>query len=86
MKSVWTIPEAQKKLSEVIDCAAEDGPQAITRNRKRIAVILSAEHFQRLSYLYDLASSLRATCRDPKTLEGNWICEVFAQQLCPFRK
>ncbi|MEA2582138.1 MAG: Antitoxin Phd YefM, type toxin-antitoxin system, partial [Thermomicrobiales bacterium] len=37
----WAVAEAKARLSEVIARAAEDGPQAITRNGRRVAVVVS---------------------------------------------
>lgn len=45
----WPLQEARNKLSEVIDRAAKGGPQVVTRHGKRVAVIVSAREFDRLS-------------------------------------
>jgi prevent-host-death family protein len=39
---VWTVAEAKSKFSEVLDRAGTDGPQTITRNGRKKAVIVSA--------------------------------------------
>jgi len=39
----WTVPEAKGNFSEVLDRARSRGPQTITFNGKRVAVIVSAE-------------------------------------------
>jgi prevent-host-death family protein len=44
---VWTVAQAKAKLSEVIDHAQKHGPQAITRNGRRTAVLVSAEEWER---------------------------------------
>ena len=49
MAIVWPLQEAKNKLSEVIDRAAKGGPQVVTRHGKRVAVIVSASEFDRLS-------------------------------------
>jgi prevent-host-death family protein len=43
----WTVAEAKAKFSEVIDRAQSDGPQAITRNGTRAAVIVAASEWER---------------------------------------
>ena len=49
MALTWPLQEAKNKLSEVIDCADNAGPQTVTRHGKRVAVIVSAREFDRLS-------------------------------------
>jgi prevent-host-death family protein len=44
---VWTVAEAKAKLSEVIENACTHGPQIITRNGRRTAVIVGAEEWER---------------------------------------
>ena len=44
---VWTVAEAKAKFSEVIENAQKHGPQAITRNGQRAAVVVSAEEWER---------------------------------------
>jgi prevent-host-death family protein len=43
----WSIAEAKAKLSEVIDRAQSVGPQTITRNGRKTAVVVSAEEWER---------------------------------------
>jgi prevent-host-death family protein len=43
----WTVAEAKAKFSEVIDRAALEGPQTITRNGRTTAVIVGAEEWDR---------------------------------------
>lgn len=43
----WTVAQAKARFSEVIDKAATGGPQTITRNGKRAAVVVSAEEWER---------------------------------------
>jgi prevent-host-death family protein len=45
--AVWTVAQAKAKLSEVIESAQKYGPQAITRNGRRAAVVVSAEEWER---------------------------------------
>jgi prevent-host-death family protein len=41
----WTVAEAKAKFSEVIEKARVAGPQTITRNGRRAAVVVSAEEW-----------------------------------------
>jgi prevent-host-death family protein len=43
----WTVAEAKAKFSEVIEKARLTGPQTITRNGRRAAVLVSAEEWDR---------------------------------------
>ena len=43
----WTVAEAKAKFSEVIQKAASEGPQTITRNGRRTAVLVSADEWDR---------------------------------------
>ena len=43
----WTVAEAKSKFSEVIERATTDGPQTITRNGRRTAVVVAAEEWER---------------------------------------
>jgi len=43
----WSIAGAKARLSEVIDHALSDGPQPITRNGHWVAVVVSADEWQR---------------------------------------
>ena len=44
---VWTVAQAKAKLSEIIENAQKHGPQAITRNGRRAAVVVSADEWER---------------------------------------
>jgi prevent-host-death family protein len=44
---IWTVAEAKAKFSEVIEKAHSDGPQTITRNGRRAAVLVAAEEWER---------------------------------------
>ena len=44
---VWTVATAKARLSEVIDRAASEGPQTITRRGRKAAVVVSAEEWER---------------------------------------
>lgn len=43
----WTVAQAKAKLSEVIENAHTRGPQTITRNGRRTAVIVDVEEWER---------------------------------------
>jgi len=43
----WTVAQAKAKLSEVIDRAETTGPQIITRNGRRTAIVVAAEEWER---------------------------------------
>ena len=43
----WTVADAKAKFSEVIGKANSEGPQTITRNGRKAAVIVSAEEWER---------------------------------------
>jgi len=44
---IWTVARAKAKLSELIENARTRGPQTITRNGRRTAVIVGAEEWDR---------------------------------------
>ncbi len=41
----WTVAEAKAKFSEVMEKAKSEGPQTITRNGRRAAVVVAAEEW-----------------------------------------
>jgi len=43
----WTVAEAKAKFSEVLDRAQSAGPQTITRNGQRAAVIVAIDEWER---------------------------------------
>ena len=43
----WTVAEAKAKFSQVIEKAHSVGPQTITRNGRRAAVLVAAEEWER---------------------------------------
>ena len=43
----WTVAQDKAKLSEVIENAVAHGPQTITRNGRRTAVVVDAEEWER---------------------------------------
>ena len=44
---IWTVAQAKAKLSEVIENARTHGPQIITRNGRRTAVVVDVEEWER---------------------------------------
>jgi prevent-host-death family protein len=45
----WSVADAKARLSELLDQAINDGPQAITRRGREIAVVVSIEEWHRKS-------------------------------------
>lgn len=43
----WSVADAKAHLSELLDQAIHDGPQAITRRGEQIAVVVSIEEWHR---------------------------------------
>ena len=43
----WTVAEAKAKFSEVLERAKSSGPQIITRNGQKAAVIVAADEWER---------------------------------------
>ncbi len=58
MNPAWPLQEAKNKLSELIDRAAAEGAQAITRHGRPVAVVVSAETYSRLQPAETLADIL----------------------------
>ena len=42
----WTVAEAKAKFSDVIERAQSCGPQTITRNGRRVVVVVAAEEWE----------------------------------------
>lgn len=45
----WQMQEAKARLSEVVKCAEQEGPQDITLHGRSVAVVLSRAEFDRLA-------------------------------------
>jgi prevent-host-death family protein len=43
----WSVAEAKARLSELLDHALSDGPQAITRRGREIAIVVSTDEWHR---------------------------------------
>jgi prevent-host-death family protein len=48
-QDMWSVAEAKARLSELLDHAINDGPQAITRRGQKIAVVVSADEWHKKS-------------------------------------
>ena len=46
-QTVWSVAQAKARLSEVIDRALQQGPQAITRNGRPAVVVVAVEEWTR---------------------------------------
>lgn len=46
-EDAWTVADAKAKLSEVIERARTEGPQAITRHGRTAVVVVAAEEWER---------------------------------------
>ena len=49
MKDAWALQDAKNRLSELVDRAAQDGPQIITRHGKEVAIVVSVRQFRKLA-------------------------------------
>lgn len=47
--ATWSVADAKARLSQLLDQAVKDGPQAITRRGREVAVVVSAEEWHRKS-------------------------------------
>jgi prevent-host-death family protein len=45
----WSVADAKARLSELLDRAVNDGPQAITRRGREIAIVVSVEEWHKKS-------------------------------------
>jgi prevent-host-death family protein len=46
----WTVASAKAHLSEVIELAVQQGPQAITRRGKKAVVVVAIEEWERKTH------------------------------------
>lgn len=46
-KPTWTVAEAKAKFSELIESARASGPQTITKNGRKAAIVVSPEEWGR---------------------------------------
>lgn len=47
MPYLWSVAAAKARFSELIDKAAKEGPQTVTRNGRPTAVLVSVEEWER---------------------------------------
>ncbi len=45
----WQVQEAKQRFSELVRRATSDGPQTVTRHGQAVAVVVSAEEYERLT-------------------------------------
>ncbi len=50
MNSAWQLQKAKNQLSHLVNCAAAEGPQVITRHGKKVAVVLAYEQYQQITH------------------------------------
>ncbi len=43
----WTVAEAKAKFSQLVERAKSEGPQTITKNGRKAAVLVAAEEWER---------------------------------------
>ena len=48
MWAQWQTAEAKQRFSELVDAAAETGPQVVMRHKDVVAIVLSADDYRRL--------------------------------------
>ncbi len=46
---IWQLQEAKQRFSELVRLAASEGPQTVTRHGEAVAVVVSAEEYERLT-------------------------------------
>ena len=49
MNPKWALQDAKNRFSELVDTAAREGPQTITRRGRDAAVLLSVDQFRKLT-------------------------------------
>ena len=54
----WKLADAKNRLSEVIEKAAEEGAQVITRHGKKVAYVVAADEFERQTKSGETMSAL----------------------------
>jgi prevent-host-death family protein len=47
VKSTWTVASAKARFSEVIERAGAEGPQVVTKNGRKAAIVISPEEWER---------------------------------------
>jgi prevent-host-death family protein len=67
----WSVAQAKAKFSEVIEKAKSEGPQTITRNGRKAAVLVAADEWERKTKLKHKESLLEFFQNSP--LRGSGI-------------
>jgi len=49
MSEIWQLQEAKNRFSHLVEQAQTNGPQVITRRRRKVAVLLSMGEYQKLT-------------------------------------
>jgi prevent-host-death family protein len=57
----WKLEDAKNGFSELVRCAAAEGPQWVTRHGKDVVVVVSAEDYARLVAPLGLVQFLQAS-------------------------
>ena len=57
----WSIRDAKKQLSHIVDLTQTDGPQVITRRGQRVAVILAANEFYKVFFPNEFLAPLKGS-------------------------
>jgi prevent-host-death family protein len=80
---VWSVVDAKARLSELLEEAISDGPQAITRRGREIAIVVSAEEWhKKISRVGSLAEFLAASpLRDSELSTGR--ADAPAREISP---
>jgi antitoxin Phd len=45
----WQLQEAKQRLSRLVQCAIDEGPQVVTRRGEEVVVVLSVDEYRRLT-------------------------------------
>jgi prevent-host-death family protein len=76
-KTVWQVQEAKTHLSEVIERAADSGPQVITRHGKECGAVISMEDLTNYRELRaSKPSFLEAILAGPR-MDNDLVDEIF---------
>ncbi|GAB4496996.1 MAG: hypothetical protein OHK003_04070 [Anaerolineales bacterium] len=62
MNAVWQIQDAKNKLSEVITCALQQGPQLITKYGEKAVVVIAYSEYEKLRKTQGKLSDFFSAC------------------------
>jgi prevent-host-death family protein len=74
----WTVAQAKAKFSELVERARDSGPQLITKNGRKAAVVVSAEEWDRRTRRagtlaeFFAQSPLRGSGLKPQRMKGGF--------------